>query len=152
MSPFVIFAIILTVLYLIYYSVVVLHDLYGKKTGKKQEEETFEISTMEEQDESVQVNENENGFSIGDNEYETADNTACPPAVGVKAEDAPADKPSPETKVLEKVKGKISSKLEEVNSYMSDPYNNEQLYKLMMGGGRMDGRPKIEAIPIKNEI
>ena len=38
MSPFFIFAIVLTVAYLIYYTVVILHDLYGKKGEKKSEE------------------------------------------------------------------------------------------------------------------
>ena len=53
MSPFVIFAIVLTVAYLIYYTVVILHDLYGKKGEKKTEEETFEIDTSDEPEKSV---------------------------------------------------------------------------------------------------
>ena len=48
MSPFFIFAIVLTVAYLIYYTVVILHDLYGKKGEKKPEAESFEIVPFEE--------------------------------------------------------------------------------------------------------
>ena len=55
-------------------------------------------------------------------------------------------------KALEKVKAKVETKLEEFNSEMSNPYYDQQLYKLMMSGGRMDGHPSIEAIPVRNEI
>mgnify|MGYP000018196337 CR=1 FL=1 len=151
MSPFFIFAIVLTVAYLIYYTVVILHDLYGKKGEKKSEEETFEIDTSEDAEESVEVSESEMGFSVGGNDYEVGIDEPLPvPSAG--RQEGTQDKKSPGGKVLEKIKAKVEPKLEEFNSEMPNPYYNRQLYKLMMSGGRMDGHPAIEAIPVRNEI
>ena len=50
MSAFVIFAIVLTVVYVIYYGVVISRDLYGKKDQQTTNQETFEVSHMEEED------------------------------------------------------------------------------------------------------
>lgn len=151
MSPFFIFAIVLTVAYLIYYTVVILHDLYGKKGEKKPEAETFEIDPSEESEESVVVSENEMGFSVGSNDYEVDVEEPSPGDAEGRQEGAKGEKAADE-KVLEKIKAKVEPHLEEVNSNMSNPFYDQQLYKLMMSGGRMDGRPCIEAIPVKNEI
>lgn len=146
MSPFVIFAIVLTVAYLIYYTVVILHDLYGKKGEKKTEEETFEIDTSDEPEKSVEVSENETGFSVGGNDY------GVDMEVPSDNQEAFRNEPPSKGKALEKVKAKVEPHLEEFSPSMSDPYYNEQLYRLMMGGGRMDGCPVIEAVPCRNEI
>ncbi len=151
MSPFFIFAIVLTVAYLIYYTVVILHDLYGKKEEKKPEEEFFEIDTSEDAEESVEVSESEMGFSVGGNDYEMGMDEPSPVPVAGRQENTKDERAS-RGKALEKVKAKVETKLEEFNSEMSNPYYDQQLYKLMMSGGRMDGHPAIEAIPVRNEI
>ena len=71
MKAYFIFAIALTVAYIIYYAVMIARDLYGKNGEKiKSGEEEFDVSDFDEE-ESVSVVENDKGFNIGDNEYET---------------------------------------------------------------------------------
>ena len=71
MKAYFIFAIALTVAYIIYYAVMVARDLYGKNGEKiKSGEEEFDVSDFDEE-ESVSVVENDKGFNIGDIEYET---------------------------------------------------------------------------------
>lgn len=50
MSPFVIFVIVLTVIYIIYYAVMITRDLYGKKEEHKSQEEVFDVSDMVEEE------------------------------------------------------------------------------------------------------
>lgn len=72
MKAYFIFAIALTVAYIIYYAVMIARDLYGKNGEKiKSGEEEFDVSDFDEE-ESVSVVENDKGNSYqGDNEYET---------------------------------------------------------------------------------
>ena len=71
MKAYFIFAIALTVAYIIYYAAMIARDLYGKNGEKiKSGEEEFDVSDFDEE-ESVSVVENDKGFNIGDNEYET---------------------------------------------------------------------------------
>lgn len=46
MQAFVIFALILTFGYMVYFAVMITLDLHGKKDEKKSEEETFDVSDM----------------------------------------------------------------------------------------------------------
>ena len=43
MNSYFIFAIVLTVAYIIYYAVIIAHDLYGKKGTDKPDEEVFDL-------------------------------------------------------------------------------------------------------------
>ena len=68
MKAYFIFAIALTVAYIIYYAVMIARDLYGKNGEKiKSGEEEFDVSDFDEE-ESVSVVENDKGFNIGDTE------------------------------------------------------------------------------------
>ena len=71
MSPFVIFAISLTIAYVIYYAVMITRDLYGKKEENKSNEEVFDVSSITEEDAAVAVNENDGGFCIANKQYDT---------------------------------------------------------------------------------
>ena len=64
MRSYFIFAIVLTVAYLIYYAVIIMQDLYGKRRTGKTEEEVFDLGTLEDE-ESVAVSESETGFRVG---------------------------------------------------------------------------------------
>lgn len=64
MSPFGIFTIVLISLYAIYYAVLITRDIYGKKDAVKSEEEEFDVSSLQEEDMAVGVEETENGFSL----------------------------------------------------------------------------------------
>lgn len=71
MSSYLIFVLVLTAVYIIYYAVIVTKDLYGKKDDAKTTEEVFDVSGMADTEESVAVEENDGGFSIGGNSYDT---------------------------------------------------------------------------------
>lgn len=71
MSPFVIFAISLTIAYVIYYAVMITRDLYGKKEENKSNEEVFDVSSIAEEDAAIAVNEINGGFSIANKQYDT---------------------------------------------------------------------------------
>ena len=71
MSPFVIFAISLTIAYVIYYAVMITRDLYGKKEENKSNEEEFDVSSITEEDAAVAVNESDGGFCIANKQYDT---------------------------------------------------------------------------------
>lgn len=64
MSSFGIFTIVLISLYAIYYAVLITRDIYGKKDAVKSEEEEFDVSSLQEEDMAVGVEETENGFSL----------------------------------------------------------------------------------------
>lgn len=68
MSPFVIFVIVLTVAYIIYFGVTITNDLYGKKNQVKTNEDFFDVSSMNEPNQAIEVNEAEGGFQIGNEE------------------------------------------------------------------------------------
>ena len=72
MSPFVIFAISLTIAYVIYYAVMITRDLYGKKEESKSNEEVFDVSNITEEEAAVAVNESDGGFSIANKLYDTS--------------------------------------------------------------------------------
>ena len=72
MKSFVIFAIVVTVIYVIYYTVIIVQDLYGKPKDEKSQGESFDVSDMTDEEESIAVSESDGGFSVGDNQYETA--------------------------------------------------------------------------------
>ena len=63
MSPFVIFVIVLTIIYIIYYAVMITRDLYGKKEDHKTQEEVFDVSDMVEEEAAVSVHESDNGLA-----------------------------------------------------------------------------------------
>lgn len=65
MSPFAIFAIVLTIAYIIYYGVNISRDLYGKKGQESETEEIFDVSKMSEIEEPIPVTEEGDGFVIG---------------------------------------------------------------------------------------
>ena len=78
MNSYSIFAIVLTVAYLIYYAAIVAHDLYGKKKMCKTSEEVFDLGEPEEE-ESIAVSDSETGFSIGEEKYETEGTATASP-------------------------------------------------------------------------
>lgn len=59
-----IFALVLTIAYVLYYAVVVAKDLQGKKGIVNSTEEVFDLDNMEEE-ESVEVSETADSFQVG---------------------------------------------------------------------------------------
>lgn len=99
------------------------------KTGEKIKsgEEEFDVSDFDEE-ESVSVVENDKGFNIGDNEYEThyIDETQS-----VSEETNSADE-KPKQDVIEALNNKVKANMEETQVTFSNPYNSAELYKLMI--------------------
>ena len=70
---------------IIYYAVIVTKDLYGKKDDAKTTEEVFDVSNMADAEESITVEENNGGFSIGGNSYDTQVDAVADYGVGEAA-------------------------------------------------------------------
>lgn len=66
MTPYVIFVIVLTVAYIIYYGYHISKDLYGKKNEKDTPVEEFDVSGMQDDVVATPVRESGDGFSLGE--------------------------------------------------------------------------------------
>ena len=136
MRSYFIFAIVLTVAYLIYYAVIIMQDLYGKRRTGKTEEEVFDLGTLEDE-ESVAVSESETGFRVGNEQYDTETASGGDSATDQK----PADK-KPETKETP----------EETTPYLSDGFSADEMYKAMLSRGKLENRPEMAWKPIKDKL
>ena len=65
MTPYVIFVIVLTIAYIIYYGYNISKDLYGKKKENDTPVEEFDVSGMQEEVVATPVRESGDGFSLG---------------------------------------------------------------------------------------
>ena len=66
MTPYVIFVIVLTIAYIIYYGYHISKDLYGKKNEKETSVEEFDVSGMQDEVVATPVRESGDGFSLGE--------------------------------------------------------------------------------------
>ncbi|MCD8282003.1 MAG: hypothetical protein LUC22_01975 [Prevotella sp.] len=149
MNTFLIFAFILTIVYVIYYLFMIAHDLYGKPKERKDSAESFDVSDMVDTEEnSVDVSENAGGFSVGGTTYETTYAEESPEASGGEQ-----SKTQPKTPVADEIMEKIAGKSEDVPVAFSDVYSAEELNrKIMARGIPEDGRAKLYVQPIKKEV
>ena len=173
MSSYLIFVLVLTAVYIIYYAVIVTKDLYGKKDDAKTTEEVFDVSNMADAEESIN-----GGFSIGGNSYDTQVDAVADYGVGEAAnklngyndniseagqeesdsvnggyvgneknassgESGDTDKES----AFEKLKAKMEEQLEETETYMSNPLTDKELYTAMIMRN-----PKLKWQMVKNEL
>lgn len=148
MNSYFIFALVLTVAYVIYYAAVITHDLYGKKGTDKKDEEVFDIGAPEVEEESVAVTESETGFSIGSDSYDTESETTVqetPPKKSV-------NNPTTAQEKLERLKAEAEERMEETVPYLSDERTSEEMYKAMIAKGRVDNRPEIMWNPIQDRL
>lgn len=148
MDAYFIFAIVLTVAYVLYYAIVIAHDLYGKKGTDKPEEEVFDVGASEEED-SVTVTESETGFNIGGESYETESTAITPEA---SPEEGETEKPDTAQEKLERLKAEAEEQMEETEPYLSDARTSEEMYKAMIAKGRSGDRPEIKWKPIQDRL
>lgn len=141
-----IFAVVLTVVYVIYYAVMVVHDLYGKPKEKNSDAETFDVSDMEDGDESVSVDESDGGFSVGGNEYGTSFET---PTADEERQDG---RQGARVDAAERMLADMDGKLEDIKPCFSDPMYEEELRRTMIARGFRGSRPRVRATSIKDEI
>ena len=66
MSGFVIFALVLTFVYVVYFAVMITLDLHGKKDEKKTEEETYDVGDLTNEEQPVAIEERNEGPDEGD--------------------------------------------------------------------------------------
>ena len=136
MKSFVIFAIVVTIIYVIYYTVIIVQDLYGKPKDEKSQGESFDVS--------------DGGFSVGDNQYETAYEEK---QLAEPTEEAAATAEESKPHVLEKIQSAIEKKMEEVNTTYSDPMYSEELNNTIIARGlRHNGRDMVKVESLNNEI
>lgn len=150
MRSYFIFAIALTVAYLIYYAVIIMQDLYGKRRTGKTEEEVFDLGTLEDEG-SVSVTESETGFCVGDEQYETesvSNNSATERNSDESRQEA---KETPQEK-LERLKAKAEEQMEETTPYLSDGFSADKMYKAMLSGGKLDNRPEMVWKPLNDRL
>ena len=169
MKSFVIFAIVVTIIYVIYYTVIIVQDLYGKPKDEKSQGESFDVSDMTDEDDSVTVSENEGGFSVGESQYQTdyeerqmeSGNVQDAIAVGQESvisggalsESVPTSNTSqPSVSVADKLHAKVDDKLEETEYSFSDPVYAEELNKLLLAKGIRPGRTSVKVISNINEL
>lgn len=150
MKSYFIFTIVLTVAYIVYYAVVIVQDLYGKKGTGKTDEEVFDLGAPEEE-ESVTVTESDTGFNVGNEQYETENVPAASPVTPETA-DAAAHGVAVVAEKLARLKAKAEEQMEETVPYLSDAYTTDELYKAMIAGGKTDNRPELEWKPLKDHL
>lgn len=68
MTPYTIFAIVLTIAYIIYYGYTISKDLYGKKGQTESSEEEFDVASMKSEVVATPVRETGDGFYLGEEE------------------------------------------------------------------------------------
>lgn len=148
MKSYFIFAIFLTIAYIIYYVVIITQELYGKKKDGKPEEEVFNIDSDEEEEESISVTESDTGFNVGSEQYETEYHDSA------ANEEAPEPAPPEETAAmrLARMKAKAEERMEETEPYLSDTYSAEDMYKAMVSGGHLENRPTMVWNPLKDKL
>lgn len=143
MSSFMIFALVLTIAYAIYYAVVIAKDLQGKKGHTHSTEEVFDLTDMEEE-ESVQVSESGDSFHVGDSENRPAN----PVREGNEdASEQPAEKPR---NAAEEKAEQLKSSLLEADITSEDGMTAPELHELLESK-----RETLFKIPMKitrNEI
>ena len=149
MNSYFIFAVALTVIYIIYYAFMIFRDLNSQKGERSDDVEIFTVDPKD-ADESIDVTESESGFNIGKEEYTTeyleADSES-PPETEEKAADA-----QPKSQAIEKLKSLAEEQLEDVEVSMSDPFNSDELYKAMLNEGKLNGRPELDWKQVINEL
>lgn len=151
MKSYSIFAIVLTVVYLIYYAVVIVQDLYGKKGTDKRDEEFFDLGAPDDdREQSVDVMESETGFSIGSEEYEMETTPVVLPATQEGA--VTGDGEAAVAERLERLKAAAEERMEETVPYLSDACTADELYRAMICKGRPDSRPELAWNPLKDRL
>ena len=178
MSPFLIFAISLTIAYAIYYAMMITRDLYGKKEEAKSNEEEFDISNITKEEAAVAVNESDGGFSVADKQYDTSfqdgtsydegyvmgtesnGTTGCPPGTDSSSRENDVDEDEGNDVNQQKPKNTSESLQEKMDGQMESTspiwidglWQDDFTESLLKQGETKPGQPNIKTIPVKDEI
>ena len=121
-----IFALVLTIAYAIYYTVVIAKDLQGKKEHTNSTEEVFDLEGMEEE-ESVQVSESGDSFHVGnpgEKRMEPSETTA---------DDSVEEPEAPTRNAAEEKAEQLKSNLLEADIASEDGVTAPELHELLEG-------------------
>lgn len=149
MSPFLLFAIVLTIAYFIYYGVLISKELYGKKSQKDSTEEIFDLGNISDE-EVIQVHETENGFDMGESaSYANgATSESQPmPAIGQdeKGKTAQPDMEGNDHAILKKTE-KLKAGLNEAEVESECGMNAPELHELLMGRRESLFKPEVKIL------
>lgn len=132
-----IFALVLTIAYVLYYAVVVAKDLQGKKGRTNSTEEMFDLEGMEEE-ESMQVSESGDSFYVGGLEDKPAD------PIKSEEEDAAGQSAEEPRSAAEEKADRIQSALYEADIASENGVAAPELHELLEGK-----RETLFKIPMK---
>lgn len=144
MSPFMIFALVLTVLYAVYYGVVIARDLQGKKGRLQSTEEVFDLEDMG-SEESVEVRETEDSFRVGGAGMEQPAEAAETDANGTPGKTADTESHDAEEKTE-----RIKSSLAEAEIESENGVYAPELHELLEGKRETLFKPQMTVT--RNEI
>lgn len=148
MSLFAWFAIIYTVANIIYFTVMIMNDAYGKKPEEENKAEEIDVPATQDdravaKEEPVTVNENEDGFSVGGSQYEAA---------LTPDEESPDSEPASDSRVSESSKPTATALLrnhtealsEQIEPQFDDEYGAEDFRIALQNEGKQkEGRPMV---------
>ncbi len=157
MNLFLWFAVILTVGYIIYYTVMIMNDLYGKKAEVQNTTEEIDVPTNGDDaaipdDSPIEVIESDDGFNIGEEEYEIKpafdDNVDAEELKQVLLEES-----TPKPSVAENIVQHTDAYSEEIEVQFDDRYESVDFKESLLHGGELrKDRPKIELKQVIDEI
>ena len=154
MSPFAIFAIVLTIGYIFYFGIVIAHDLYGKKGQENTNEEHFDVSSMQDTEESTQVDEDGDSFRIGNES--TSDNSPKTETNHTDNNKTKTDNPpeeEPQESIVAKKIAHLEENMEETMPDSSYAMGKSELHKALLCGGvsRANGI-EIKKVIVKDKM
>ena len=140
------FVIAVTVVYAIYYAVMIMKDMQVKKEDQSQNGEEFSIDIEDAPEESISVSENADGFSVGENSYETEVDKASD---GVQEQ---SKKESNKQSRLDQLKAIQEEQMEESTTFLSNPYSKDELTQAMISRGKIGNRPELEWKSVNDKL
>lgn len=146
MSVFWIFCVCLTVVYIIYYTVLICSDLYRKpKDQSSSTVETFEVPDQPEET-SKAVEETDGGFRVsrggGDPSWDETDLRSSPVREPEQPEEQPAHKLDASGSPVSELDGKINDAAESMEQIR--PEMNGELMSITMESALKEGRPPLQ--------
>lgn len=148
MGSYFIFALVLTVLYIVYFAVNIIRDLYGKKGTEKTDEEVFDLGPMDSTEESVEVSRTRPG-SKSEMKH-TARRLYLPLRLPPKTATPGKRWNSQGSARTAESQGRGTDG--KGRTYLSDGFTDEEMYKAMISKGRLDNRPSLKWRPVKDKL
>ncbi len=154
MSPFLWFAIILTVAYIIYYTVMIMNDLYGKKPEEQNNTEEIDVPAPKVDElpleAPIPVSESNEGFSVGEEQYEA---NPLLEEEEVIEENSPAqqEEQTPKTSPAENLRNNTEPRSEGTDPQFNDVFTQDDYMNSLVTFDE-DEKHKLGGAVIKKEL